>query len=63
MVTVDGNGELLERNTYRNAVTGGWRVHLRLKRVDDGKPVELRAYLKNDSSTLSETWSYVLPPG
>jgi glucans biosynthesis protein len=63
VVSVDGNGELLERTTYRNEVTGGWRVNLRLKRVDDGRPVELRAYLKNDSSTLSETWSYVLPPG
>lgn len=63
VVSVDGNGELLERTTYRNEVTGGWRVNLRLKRVDDGKPVELRAYLKSDNSTLSETWSYVLPPG
>lgn len=63
VVSVDGNGELLERTTYRNEVTGGWRVALRLKRVDDDKPVELRAYLKGDNSTLSETWSYVLPPG
>ena len=63
VVSVDGNGELLERTTYRNEVTGGWRVALRLKRVDDDKPVELRAYLKGDSNTLSETWSYVLPPG
>ena len=63
VVSVDGNGELLERTTYRNEVTGGWRVSLRLKRVDDGKPVELRACLKGDNNTLSETWSYVLPPG
>ena len=63
VVSVDGNGELLERTTYRNEVTGGWRVSLRLKRVDDGRPVELRAYLKGDNNTLSETWSYVLPPG
>ncbi len=63
VVSVDSNGELLERTTYRNEVTGGWRVNLRLKRVDEGKAVELRAYLKGDNSTLSETWSYVLPPG
>lgn len=63
VVSVDSNGELLERTTYRNEATGGWRVSLRLKRVDDDKPVELRAYLKGDSNTLSETWSYVLPPG
>ena len=61
MVSVDGNGELLERQTYRNDATGGWRVSLRLKRVDNDKPVEMRAYLRGDNNTLSETWSYVLP--
>ena len=62
VVSVDGNGELLERQTFRNEATGGWRVNLRLRRVDSDKPVELRAYLKGDNNTLSETWSYVLPP-
>lgn len=61
VVSVDGNGELLERQTYRNDATGGWRVSLRLKRVDNDKPVEMRAYLRGDNNTLSETWSYVLP--
>ena len=63
IVSVGGNGELLERNTYYNEVTGGWRLTLRLHRIDDDKPLELRAYLRGDSSTLSETWSYILPPG
>lgn len=62
VVSVGGNGELLERQTYRNDAVGGWRLSLRLRRVDSSKPVELRAYLKGESSTLSETWSYVLPP-
>jgi glucans biosynthesis protein len=63
VISVDGNGELLERNTYRNDVTGGWRVSLRLHRLDDNKPVEMRAYLRSEDATLSETWSYILPPG
>ncbi len=63
IVSVDGNGELLERTTYRNDVTGGWRVSLRLHRLDDNKPVEMRAYLRSEDATLSETWSYILPPG
>jgi len=46
-----------------NDVTNGWRLTLRFRRVDDDKPLELRAYLRGDDSTLSETWSYILPPG
>ena len=60
-VWIGDNGELLERQTYRNEVTGGWRISLRLKRLDQEKPVELRAFLRNDKDTISETWSYVIP--
>lgn len=62
VVTVDGNAKLLETNTYRNDITGGWRMTVRLRRSDDKKPVELRAYLGMDNITLSETWSYIIPP-
>jgi glucans biosynthesis protein len=62
-VTIDANGELIEQVVHRNDVTGGWRLALRVKRIDDAKPVEIRAYLKGDSNTVSETWSYILPPG
>jgi glucans biosynthesis protein len=61
-VWMDDNGELLERQVYRNAVTGGWRLTLRFKRLDDEKPVEMRAFLRKDSAKISETWSYILPP-
>ncbi|HSV17210.1 MAG TPA: glucan biosynthesis protein G [Casimicrobiaceae bacterium] len=60
--TVDGNAELIESNTYRNEVSGGWRATLRVKRLDEKKPVELRAFLRLANATLSETWSYVIPP-
>jgi glucans biosynthesis protein len=60
--TLDGNAEMLESNAYRNDITGGWRTTLRFKRLDEKKPVELRAFLRLNNATLSETWSYVLPP-
>ena len=61
--TVEGNAKLLERTTLRNEATGGWRTLLRIRRVDDTKPVELRGGLRAGDSVLSETWSYILPPG
>jgi glucans biosynthesis protein len=63
IVSVGANGELLERSTVHNDVTQGWRLSLRFRRIDDDKPLELRAYLRGEESTLSETWSYILPPG
>lgn len=55
------NIEILKRQSYRNDVTGGWRLALTVKRNDGGKPGELRAYLRNGNETISETWSYILP--
>jgi periplasmic glucans biosynthesis protein len=62
VLTVDGNGEVVENNTYYNDVTGGWRMALRLRRIDERKPVEMRAYLRLDKETISETWTYIIPP-
>ncbi|HZP86127.1 MAG TPA: glucan biosynthesis protein, partial [Burkholderiales bacterium] len=62
-VSIDANGEMVQQYTYRNVVTGGWRTVVRFRRLDDGKPVELRAVLRNGTDVLSETWSYILPPG
>jgi glucans biosynthesis protein len=61
-VTVDANGEIVEQVVHRNDVTGGWRLALRVRRIDEAKPVEVRAFLKGDANTVSETWSYILPP-
>ena len=60
--SVDGNGQLLETIAFPNEVTGGWRVALRVRRIDDKKPLEARGFLRTGKETLSETWSYVLPP-
>ena len=61
-VSSDGNGRILEVNAWPNEVTGGWRTTVRLRRVDEAKPVELRAFLRTASGAISETWSYILPP-
>ena len=61
VVTTEGNGEIVETNAYRNEVSGGARLVIRMKRQDDKKPVELRAFLRSGTTTLSETWSYILP--
>jgi glucans biosynthesis protein len=53
---------MLERQVVHNDVTGGWRMTLRFNRLDDDKPVEMRAFLRKDNETISETWSYILPP-
>jgi glucans biosynthesis protein len=62
VVAVDANGQIVERNSYRVDNNGAWRMTVRVRRVDDAKPVELRAYLRSGNSALSETWSYILPP-
>jgi glucans biosynthesis protein len=61
IVSGDANVEILRRHAYRNEVTGGWRIALVVRRIDNGKPAELRAHLRNGNETVSETWSYILP--
>ena len=36
-------------------------VELQVQRYDPVKPVEMRVFLRKDNTTLSETWSYILP--
>ena len=62
VVWADGNGRIAEVNAWPNEVTGGWRSTLRLRRLDEAKPVELRAFLRSGGNTISETWSYILLP-
>ena len=62
-VTSGQNMEVREAIAYPNPVTNGYRVALRLKRLDETKPVELRTFLRiAGGGAISETWSYLLPP-
>lgn len=58
VVTVS-DGQVVQQNAFRNAVTGGWRLSFQVKRAK-GKPLELRAHLRNEQEVLTETWSYQL---
>ena len=61
-VSADANGTIVSKTLRRNPETGGARLELHFRRNDDAKPVELRASLRAGDS-VSETWSYALPPG
>ena len=62
-VVTGQNVEVREAIAYPNPVINGYRLALRVKRMDESKPVELRAFLRGpDSGAISETWSYLLPP-
>lgn len=61
-VWMDDNAEMIEKQTFRNEMTGGWRMSFRFRRKDNDKPIEMRAYLKRGSDQVSETWSYLYPP-
>lgn len=62
VVSIDANGQLLENTLYPNVVAGGWRQSIRVRRVNNDKPIELRSYLRSRNNVISETWSYILPP-
>ena len=61
-VSMDANAKLLEQKLSYNEATSGWRLSLRLQRLDAAKPVEMRASLRSENKRISETWSYILPP-
>jgi periplasmic glucans biosynthesis protein len=60
--STDDNGEIVEKTLERNPVTGGARVSLKVKRIDEAKAVELRGFLRDENQAHSETWAYILPP-
>ena len=57
--TTSANARVLESLAYHNPATGGWRLNLRVQRLDN-EPVELRAFLQHDQHTLSETWTNLI---
>ena len=61
VVTPGRNGRLVERNAYRNDASGGWRMTLRVQRLDRTQPLELRAFLQQSQHALTETWTTVIP--
>jgi glucans biosynthesis protein len=60
-ISVGQNGQLVQDSLLKNPVTGGWRLSFQVKPTR-GKPLELRASLRNEGETLTEVWSYQLEP-
>ncbi len=56
------NAEVLGVDLAPNPAIRGWRLILRLKVKDPAQVTELRAALVAGGRTLTETWSYQLPP-
>jgi glucans biosynthesis protein len=60
--TVGANARIVRVHTYPNTVRGGWRTTVEFDRLNPKQAVELRIFLRQGANTLSETWSYALPP-
>lgn len=58
--SANANGRVLESMAYKNPATGAWRMTLRVQRLNAAQPVELRAFLKHDNHTVSETWTNLI---
>jgi glucans biosynthesis protein len=57
----DAAGEVVEQHVAKNPFTGGWRLTFQV-RPYKREPLELRAFLDEGGTVLTETWSYVLMP-
>jgi glucans biosynthesis protein len=61
VVSLGPDAQLVQQSTVKNPITGGWRAAFQVKAPKD-KPLQLRAFLRNENDTLTETWSYLLEP-
>ncbi len=62
VVSAGANARVVERNAYRNAATGTWRMTVRATRLQPALPAELRAFLQNGDHALTETWTTIIQP-
>lgn len=61
LVASDQDSEVVAQRVVYNGATGGRRLTLQARRADAKKPMELRASLRTEGGTVSETWSYIVP--
>jgi glucans biosynthesis protein len=54
-------GTLLEQQVHKNPVTGGWRLVFKVRPASDD-PLDIRAFLRKGTDSLTETWTYLLHP-
>lgn len=61
VVVTASTGKVLRTTVQPHEPSGGWRATFELL-PDGGAPIELRAYLRRGTETLTETWSYLWTP-
>lgn len=63
VVTPLANARVLHADAWPHppAGPGGWRMALRVQRIDPAKPLELRAFLRDGERALTETWTALVP--
>jgi len=59
-VTAAEGSQVLEHFVEYNEAIKGWRLSI-LARPAEGRPLALRAFLRDGENAITETWSYVLP--
>jgi glucans biosynthesis protein len=60
VVTPLANARLIHAHAWPHP-DGGWRMALRVQRLDPTQPTELRAYLRHGAQALTETWTALIP--
>lgn len=60
LVTPLANARVLQAHAWRHP-DGGWRMALRVQRLDPAQPLELRAFLQHGAQALTETWTALIP--
>lgn len=63
VVTALANARVLHADAWPHpeAGPGGWRMALRVQRLDPALPLELRAFLRHGGRALTETWTALVP--
>ncbi|HYW03005.1 MAG TPA: glucan biosynthesis protein G [Gammaproteobacteria bacterium] len=62
VVSPENGGKVLEHYVQYIPPLHQWRLDIVARPAAPGKALRLRAYLKSGKRTLTETWSYKLPP-
>jgi len=58
-----GSGATLHHATLqKNPLNGSWRVAFTIRPDGQGKPVELRCFLRRGGDVVTETWTYLWQP-
>lgn len=61
-VTVGAGAKLVHSSIQRNPYNNTWRAAFAIRPDGSNRPIELRCFLRNPKSALTETWTYLWQP-